>query len=97
MTYYTEIQKSSGRKRKAKFWESDVIGKKNETRRIGKLKGEKDADETVRKRTTRKIIGIRFSLFQFFFCLPEVVNFRNFLCLLSFIQFTNLLGGKLIF
>ena len=49
MTYYTEIQKRRRRKRKAKSWESDVIEKKNGTRRNEKLKDEKDADETVHK------------------------------------------------
>ena len=53
MTYYIEIPKSSGIKRKAKFWESDVT-EKNGTWRIEKLKDEKDADKTVHKRATRK-------------------------------------------
>ena len=42
MTYYIEIRKSSGRKRKATFWESNVIEKQ---RRVEKLKDEKDADK----------------------------------------------------
>ena len=55
------------------------------------LKDEKDADKTVHKGATRKTIGIRFSLFQFFLLLAGG------LCLLSFTQITILLVGKLIF
>ena len=63
MTYYIEIRKRRRRKRKAKSWESNVIEeKKNGTRRIEKLKDGKDAGETIRSRTTKKITGIR----QFF-------------------------------
>ena len=77
MTYYTEIRKSSVRIRKAKFWESDVIEKKNETRRIEKLKDEKDADGTVHKRATKKNYGDSI----IFFCWPEVVQiFTTFFC-----------------
>ena len=56
MTYNIEVWKSSGRKRKAKFWESGV----NEKTEHGELKSErtkKDAGETVHKRATRKITG----------------------------------------
>ena len=53
-TYYIKIQKRRRRKRKAKSWESDVIEKKTGTRRIEKLKDEKDEDETVHKRATKK-------------------------------------------
>ena len=52
MTYYNEIRKSS-RKRKAKTWESDVL-EKNGTRRIEKIKDEKDADETAQKPSDEK-------------------------------------------
>ena len=45
MTYYIKIRKSKPRKRKAKFWESDVIERKNGKRRIVKMKNEKNADE----------------------------------------------------
>ena len=40
-------------KRKAKIGESDVLGK-NGTRRIEKLKDEKDADETAQNPATKK-------------------------------------------
>ena len=60
MTYYTEIWKRSGRKRKAKFWESDVIEKKNRKTENCKVKERKKRGlKTVHKRATRKIIGIR--------------------------------------
>ena len=57
MTYYIENRRSSGRKRKAKFWESDVI-EKNGTRGTEKLKDEKDADETVKSDRRGEIIAI---------------------------------------
>ena len=53
MTYYIEILKSSRIKRKAKTWESDVL-EKNGTRKIEKIKDEKDADETAQKRSDEK-------------------------------------------
>ena len=62
MTNYIEIRKSSVRKRKKKFWESDVI-EKNGTRRIEKLKDEKGADETLHKRATREISGNSINFF----------------------------------
>ena len=77
MTYYTEIRKSSVRIRKAKFWESDVIEKKNETRRIEKLKDEKDADGTVHKRATKKNYG---DSIIFFLLAGGCANFHNFFC-----------------
>ena len=63
-TYYIKIQKRRRRKRKAKSRESDVIEKKNGTRRIEKLKDEKDADETVHKRATKKNINIIDHIFS---------------------------------
>ena len=56
MTYYIDIRKISRRKRKAKTWESDVLEKKNGTRRIEKMKDEKDADETAQKPSNEKKI-----------------------------------------
>ena len=53
MTYYIENRNADGENEK-QSWESDVIEEKNGTRRIEKLKDEKDADETVHKRATRK-------------------------------------------
>ena len=58
MTYYIEIRKGSRRKRKAKNWESDVLEKYG-TRRIEKLKDEKDADETAQKPSDKKNRGRR--------------------------------------
>ena len=79
MTYYTEIWKSSGRKRKAKFWESAVIEKKKiVTRKTKERKDEKDAGKTVHKRSTRKIMGIRF------FLAGGCENFHNFFVLIEF-------------
>ena len=78
MTYYNKIQKRRRRKRKAKSWESNVTEeKKIVTRKTKERKDEKDAGKTVHKRSTRKIMGIRY----IFFCRPEAVKiFTIFLC-----------------
>ena len=52
MTYYIEIQESSGSKPKRSFGRATLM--KNGTRRIEKLKDQNDADETVHKRATSK-------------------------------------------
>ena len=52
---YIEIRKNSGRKRKAKFWESDVI-EKAEHGELKSKRTKKDVGERVHKRATRKIM-----------------------------------------
>ena len=63
MTYYTEIRKNSREKRKATFWESDVFEKKNGTRRIEKLKDEKDADKNGTYTSDEKNYGNSITFF----------------------------------
>ena len=81
MTYYIENRKSSEENEKQSFGRATFLRKKNGKRRIGMLKGEKDADETAHKRATRKIY--RVSIFS-------VSNFllaggcKNFLVFIEF-------------
>ena len=59
MTYYTEIRKSIGENERRSFERVTLLRKKIGTRIIEIIKDEKDADETVHKRATKKIIGFR--------------------------------------
>ena len=54
MTYFFEIRKQSKENEKRNFGRATLL-KKNGTWRIEKLKDEKDADEMVIKRATRKL------------------------------------------
>ena len=78
MTYYIENRKSSEENEKRSFGRETLL-RKNGTRRIGKLKGEKDADETAHKRATRKIYRVSiFSVSIFLLLAGGCENFSTF-------------------
>ena len=84
MTYYIENRKSSEENEKRSFGRAMLLRKKNGTRRIGKLKGEKDADETAHKRATRKIYMDSIFYVSILLLAGGCKNFHNFFVFIEF-------------
>ena len=75
MTYYIENRKSSEENEKRSFGRATLLRKKRNTENW-KVKGQKDADETVHKRATRK----NYSDSKIFFCRTEIVKIFTTFC-----------------